>query len=189
MFFHHARANLFGVTLTLRVDGDPLAAAPGITKALAAIDPSQSIFSVQTMETALAESIAPRRFNLLLLGTFALVALVLAVLGVYGVVAYAVAERTHEIGIRLALGADRQGVVRMIVSDGMLSVLGGLVIGLLASLAATRLLTGLLYDVDPTDAQTLVLITLVSGAVAFIACAVPALNAARVDPVIALRAE
>jgi predicted permease len=189
VFFHHARTRLFGVTLTLRIDGDPLAAAPGITKALAVVDPSQSIFSVQTMETALAESIAPRRFNLLLLGTFALVALVLAVLGVYGVVAYAVAERTHEIGIRLALGAKRQRVVRMIVGDGMLSVLGGLAIGLLAAVAATRLLAGMLYDVDPADPTTFVLITLMSGAIAFIACAAPALNAARVDPVIALRAE
>lgn len=189
VFFHHARARLFGVTLALRIDGDPLAAAPGIIKALAAIDPTQSIFSVQTMETALAESIAPRRFNLLLLGTFALVALVLAVLGVYGVVAYAVAERTHEIGIRLALGADRERVVRMIVFDGMLSVLGGLAMGLLAAVAATRLLAGLLYDVHPADPPTFALITLVSGAVAFIACVVPALKVAGVDPVIALRAE
>ena len=102
----------------MRIDGDPLAAAPAIRKALSAIDPTQSFYEVRTMEQALAESIAPRRFNLLLLGTFALVALVLAVLGVYGVVAYAVAERTQEIGIRLALGAERARVVRMIVVAG-----------------------------------------------------------------------
>ncbi len=90
------------------------------------------------MEQALAESIAPRRFNMLLLGTFALVALLLAVLGVYGVVAYAVAERTHEIGIRLALGAQRARVVRMIVAQGMASVIAGIVVGLAAAVMATR---------------------------------------------------
>ena len=105
------------------------------------------------MEQALAESIAPRRFNLLLLGTFALVALVLAVLGVYGVVAYAVAERTQEIGIRLALGAERARVVRMIVSQGMLSVVAGIAGGLIVAYAATRLIAGLLYGVGARRAD------------------------------------
>ena len=106
------------------------------------------------MEEALAESIAPRRFNLLLLGIFALVALVLAALGVYGVVAYAVAERTQEIGIRLALGAERARVVRMIVSQGMLSVVAGMAGGLIAAYAATRLIAGLLYGVGSHDVPT-----------------------------------
>jgi putative ABC transport system permease protein len=141
------------------------------------------------MEQAIADSIAPRRFNLLLLGIFALVALVLAALGVYGVVAYAVAERTQEIGIRLALGAERVRVVRMIVSQGMVGVTAGIVIGLAGAFAAARLISGLLYGVETHDAPTFAVATLVLGAIAFVACAAPALRAAFVDPVVALRAE
>ena len=141
------------------------------------------------MEESLSQSIAPRRFNLLLLGTFALVALVLAVVGVYGLVAYAVAERTHEIGIRLALGAERARVVKMIVAQGMLSVVTGIVAGLAAAIAATRLISSLLYGVDAHDAATFAIAAVTLGVIAFIACAAPALRAAFVDPVMALRAE
>jgi putative ABC transport system permease protein len=123
------------------------------------------------------------------LGTFAVVALVLAVLGVYGVVAYAVAERTQEIGIRLALGAERARVVRMMVTQGMVSVVAGIAAGLAGAWAATRMLTALLYGVDAHDAPTFAIATLLLAAIAFIACAAPALRAAFVDPVIALRAE
>ena len=189
LFFHTAQTELFGVTLVLRIDGDPLAAAPTIRKALAAVDPTQSIFAVQTMEQTLAESIAPRRFNLLLLGTFAFVAAFLAVLGVYGVVAHAVAERTHEIGIRLALGAARRRVVGMIVSEAMLSVIAGVAIGTAAAVGATSLIADLLYGVEARDPQTFVAATLVLTAIAFVACAAPALRAAVVDPAVALRSE
>ena len=189
LFFHHAETRLFGVTMVMRVDGDPIGAAPAIRKALSSIDPTQSFYAIKTMEQALAESIAPRRFNLLLLGTFAIVALVIAVLGVYSVVAYAVSERTHEIGIRLALGAERARVVRMIVGQGMASVIAGIVIGLAAAVMATRVIAGLLYGVEATDVSTFVLSTITLTAIAFIACCAPALKAAVVDPVIALRAE
>jgi putative ABC transport system permease protein len=189
LFFHHADAPLFGITVAMRIDDDPIAAAPAIRKELAAIDPTQSFYDVRTMEQALAESIAPRRFNLLLLGTFAVVALLLAALGVYGVVAYAVAERTQEIGIRLALGAERARVVRMIVSQGMKSVLAGIAVGLIAAYAATRLIAGLLYGVGSHDAPTFAIATLLLAAIAFAACAAPAIRAAFVDPVVALRAE
>jgi putative ABC transport system permease protein len=124
-----------------------------------------------------------------LLGTFAIVALVLAVLGVYGVVSYAVAERTQEIGIRLALGAERARVVKMIVGQGMAGVIAGIVIGLAAAVMATRVIAGLLYGVEATDVSTFVLSTFTLSAIAFIACFAPALKAAVVDPVIALRAE
>ena len=130
-----------------------------------------------------------RRFNLLLLGTFALVALTLAVLGVYGVVAYAVAERTQEIGIRLALGAQRARVVRMIVVQGMSGIVVGIAGGLAGAWAATRFIAGLIYGVQPHDAVTFAMTTIVLSSVAFIACAAPALKAALVDPVVALRAE
>jgi putative ABC transport system permease protein len=189
LFLHHADQRRFGVSLVMRIDGDPIAAAPGIRKALSAIDPTQSFYEIQTMEQALAESIAPRRFNLLLLGTFALVAMVLAVLGVYGVVAYAVAERTQEIGIRLALGAERARVVRMMVTQGMASVLAGIAAGLVAAYAATKLIAGLLYGVPAHDVPTFVIATTSLAIVAFLACAAPAMRAAFVDPVVALRAE
>lgn len=189
LFFHHADQRQFGVTIVMRIEGDPIAAAPAIRKALSAVDPTQSFYEIETMEQALAESIAPRRFNLLLLGTFALVALTLAAIGVYGVVAYAVAERTQEIGIRLALGAERTRVVRMIVSQGMLSVVAGLIAGVAGAAASTRVIAGLLYGVEVHDPPTFVMTTALLATIAFVACAAPALKAALVDPVIALRAE
>jgi putative ABC transport system permease protein len=189
VFSPYLDERLFGVTVMMRIDGDPIAAAPGIRKALSEVDPTQSFYSVRTMEQALAQSIAPRRFNLLLLGTFAIVALVLAALGVYGVVGYGVAERTQEIGIRLALGAERAGVVRMILVQGMFAVVIGLAGGLVAAIGASRFIEGLLYGVQPHDAPTFVMVTLSLAAVALVACAVPALRAAWVQPAIALRAD
>ena len=132
--------------------------------------------TIRTMEEALAESIAPRRFNLLLLGIFALVALVLAALGVYGVVAYAVAERTQEIGIRLALGAERARVVRMIVSQGMMSVLTGIGVGLVVSLRVPRGCSQACCTASAvTTCRPSQLATLLLGVIAFMACAAPAL--------------
>jgi putative ABC transport system permease protein len=129
LFFHYTDTPISSISLVMRVDGDPLAGAPAIRNALAAIEATQSFYDVKTLEAVLSDSIAPRRFNLLLLATFAIVALVLAALGVYGGVAYAVSERTHEIGIRMALGAQRSSVVRMMVAQGMWSVAAGLVVG------------------------------------------------------------
>lgn len=189
LFFHYADAPFFSITLVMRVDGDPIAAAPAIRKALSAIDPTQSLYNVKTLEEVLSESIAPRRFNLLLLGTFAVVALVLAALGVHGVVAYAASERTREIGIRMALGAGRWNVVRMMVAQGMWSVVAGLFVGLFGAWAATRLIAGLLYGVQPHDTATFTVTTLALGSIACLACVVPAVKAALVDPVMALRAE
>ena len=189
IFFHAGQTDLFGVTLALRIDGDPIAAAPTIRKALSSVDSTQSIFAVRTMEQALAESIAPRRFNLLLLGTFAGVALFLAILGVYGVVAHGVAARTHEIGIRLALGAERRRVVGMVVSEAMLSVILGIGAGIAAALGATRVIGDLLYGVEARDPQTFIASTLALTVIALLACAWPALRAAVVDPAVALRTE
>jgi putative ABC transport system permease protein len=189
IFVHHRDRRPFGVTLALHIEGDPLEAAPAITKALAAVDPTQSIFSVKTLEQTLDDSIAPRRFNLMLLSTFAIVATVLAALGVYAVIAYSVAERTHEIGIRLALGAERNRVVRMIVQEGIVSIVRGIAAGLVVALAASRLMSSLLYDVEATDGPTFVVVALGLTVVGFAACALPALRAAFVEPVSALRSE
>jgi putative ABC transport system permease protein len=189
LFFHYADTPISSITLVMRVDGDPIAAAPAIRKALSAIDPTQSFYNIKTLEQALSDSIAPRRFNLLLLGTFAIVAVVLAALGVYGVVAYAVSERTHEIGVRMALGARRSNVVRLMVAQGMWSVVAGLVVGLCGAWAATRSIAGLLYGVRPHDTVTFGVTTLALGSIACLACVVPALRAALVDPATALRAD
>ena len=189
LFLHYTDTPIGGVTLLMKIDGDPMAAAPAIRSALSSIDSSQSIFMVRTMEAALAQSIAPRRFNLLLLGAFAAVALILAVLGVYGVVAYAVAERRLEIGIRLALGAERARVVRMVVAQGMSSVAAGTVVGVAGAYAATQWIAGLLYGVSATDPATFTATAVLLGAIALMACTLPALRAAWIDPATALRAE
>ncbi|MEJ7666492.1 MAG: FtsX-like permease family protein [Hymenobacter sp.] len=189
VFFYYADAPISSITLVMRIEGDPIAPAPAIRSALSAIDPSQSFYNIKTLEDVLSDSIAPRRFNLLLLGTFAIVGLVLAALGVYSVVAYAVSERTHEIGVRMALGAARSNVVRMMVAQGMWSVAAGLGVGLVGAWAATRLIAGLLYGVQPHDVATFAVTTLAVSAIACLACVVPALKAALVDPATALRAE
>jgi putative ABC transport system permease protein len=141
------------------------------------------------MEQALSDSIAPRRFNLYLLATFAAAALSLSLIGIYGVIAYSVERRTHEIGVRMVLGAQRGEVVRMVVRQGLGISLAGIVIGMIAASGLTRLMESLLYDVKPTDPMTLTAVAFVLSTAALAACWVPALRAALVDPVIALRFE
>src|SRR6185295_11362634 len=184
---NYGAAGLFAMTLAVRTAGDPAKAAPAIRTLLSAVDRTQPLFDIKPLDMALAASIAPRRFNTLLLGTFAAAALLLALVGIYGVVAYTVAQRTHEIGVRLALGAQRRQVVRMVVRQGMTIASAGVLLGVAAALALTRILTGLLYDVTPNDLATFAVVVGMLSAAAFAACCGPALNAARVDPVVALR--
>ena len=180
---------LAGTSVAVRTTGDAEAMAPAIRKLVAGIDPTQPVFDVKTLEQALADSIAPRRFNLFLLGTFAAVALLLALVGIYGVIAYSVAERTQEIGIRMAIGAERREIVRMVVVEGMAMALAGMAAGLAGAWGLTRLMSSLLYDVSATDPATFAAVTAALAAVALAACCVPALKAARVDPIVALRYE
>jgi predicted permease len=189
LFADYQHSTPFGITIVMRMRGDPAAAAAGLRTLLAGIDRSQAIYNVSTLDATLAESVAPRRFNMLLLGTFAASALLLALVGVYAVIAYAVAQRTHEIGVRMALGAERRTVVRMIVQQGMGIALAGLVLGLAAALALTRVMTSLLYEVTPTDPATFAAVIGALAATALAACCGPALKAARVDPLVALRCE
>uniref|UniRef100_Q01TA0 Permease n=1 Tax=Solibacter usitatus (strain Ellin6076) TaxID=234267 RepID=Q01TA0_SOLUE len=153
------------------------------------IDRTQPPYGVTTLEGALIESIAPRRFNLLLLGSFALTAVMLALIGIYGVMSYAVTQRTQEIGVRMALGARRREIVGMVVRQGMAVALAGISAGLFAAYGLTRLMASLLYDVKPTDPWTFLAVAAVVIATALIASALPALRAARVDPLTALRYE
>jgi putative ABC transport system permease protein len=177
------------MNVTVRTMGDPLVAAPSILKVVSGIDKTQVVFDVGTMAKAQADSIAPRRFNLFLLGIFAATALLLALIGIYGVIAYSVAQRTHEIGIRMALGAQSGEVVRMMVRQGVGIALAGIVVGLAAAFAITRLMGSLLYDVEPTDTETFVAVAIVLAITSLIAALGPALKAAVVDPVNALRYE
>ena len=154
-----------------------------------AFDPKQIIWRVQTLEQLLGTSVAPRRFNMMLLGIFAGVALVLAAVGLYGVMSYSVSWRTHEIGIRMALGAKRADVLRMVVRQGMMMALIGVAIGLAGAFALSRVIVGLLYGVSARDPLTFAGVSLVLLIVALLACLIPARRATRVDPIIALRSE
>jgi putative ABC transport system permease protein len=172
----------------MRVSGDA-AAAPNLRSIAAETDPTQAIYGTTTLDRALAETIAPRRFNLLLLAIFASVAVLLAAIGIYGVMSYTVTQRAREIGLRMALGADRGQVVRMVVWQGMLVAGAGIASGLVAAFALTRLMASLLFDVKPTDPETFATVAAGLAGVAFLACWFPGKRAARVDPMVALRYE
>src|SRR5215213_2149505 len=162
---------------------------PAARAEVKAFNPQQIIWRAQTLEQLLSTSVAPRKFNMLLLGIFAGVALVLAAVGLYGVMSYSVSWRTQEIGIRMALGAKRTDVLRMVVRQGMTMTLIGLALGLVGVIAMSRVLAGLLYGVSPTDPLTFTGVSIVLLAVALLACLIPARRATRVDPIVALRAE
>jgi len=144
---------------------------------------------VETLTDIRGRSVGDRRFTMLVLGGFALLGLLLAAIGIYGVLAYSVARRTREIGVRMALGAARRRVVRMVLRDSLAPVVAGSAAGIVTALVATRLMRAMLYGVSPTDPATFVVVTLVLIAVAVLASAVPAIRAARVDPIVALREE
>ena len=171
-----------------RTTGDPLQLASAAREQLKAMDKDLPV-TVTTMDELFANSLAGQRFNTSLLGVFAAVALLLAMIGVFGVINYSVAQRTHEIGIRLALGAQRRDVFKLVVGQGLLLALVGVVVGTAGAVAMTRLIAGLLYGVSPTDGPTFVLVSLIVTAVAFLACYLPARRATRVDPLVALRYE
>jgi ABC-type antimicrobial peptide transport system permease subunit len=157
--------------------------------AVSEVDPALPIFDVMTMDERLSHSVSGPRFNLVLLGAFAALALLLAGVGVYGVIAYLVSERTREIGVRMALGASQSEVIALVLGKGMKLAGIGVVIGVIAALALTRVMTRLLFEVKPYDPLTFVGIALTLSGVAFLACWLPARRAALVDPMEALRNE
>jgi putative ABC transport system permease protein len=168
---------------------NPAGLLPSIRREMAALDPTQPAYDVKTLDRALADSIAPHRFNLFLLGTFAASAFVLALVGIYGVIAYAVAARTREIGVRVALGAQRGDVVGMVVREGMAIAIAGIVAGMAAALALTRLMASLLYGVNTTDPRIFAAASVTLAVTALLASWWPARKAAGIDPTIALRDE
>jgi putative ABC transport system permease protein len=186
MFFPFRR-QFPNLALIVRTVGDPLHAAPAVTAQIWAIDKDQPVHDVYAMEHVVDDSISQRRFNMLLLAIFAATALVMAAVGIYGVLAYAVSRRTQEIGIRMALGAQTRDVFRLIGREGLVLVIIGIGIGLAGSLALTRLMSSLLFGVSPTDAATFAAVPALLAAVALVACYLPARRAAHVDPTVALR--
>ena len=172
--------------LAVRSPQDPRGLASAIRREIQSIDPDQPIANVRTLENVTADSVAPRRMSMVLLGAFAGIALLLASVGIYGVISYLVVQRTHEIGVRMALGAQRGDVIRLVVGHAAKLVGIGTVIGLVLALFSTRTLSALLYTVGKFDVVTFVLVTVALGAVALVASYVPALRATRADPMIAL---
>jgi putative ABC transport system permease protein len=168
---------------------NPVTLLPTVQSAVAQIDKTVALGSPRTMDDVIARSLAQRKFMMLLLSIFAGIAVSLATIGLYGVMSYSVAQRTREIGIRMALGAQRRDVLRLVVSQGMLLTLLGILCGLVASLGATRLIANLLYGIAATDLATFIGLSLLLLAVALLACWVPARRASGVDPMVALRTE
>jgi predicted permease len=178
-----------GLTIALRTRGDPPTLIPAIRAQVAGPTRDQPIYSVQTMEQIVSRSLAERRFTMLLLIVFAATALLLAAVGIYGVMSYAVTRRTNELGIRAALGASRGEIVGLVLRQGMSLAAIGMAGGLVAAVALTRSMAQLLYGVRPADPWTLLAVTLLLGAIALLACYIPARRATAVDPVVALRCE
>jgi putative ABC transport system permease protein len=189
LFLDYAHARMARMILTIRTDADPMSVAPALRTLLSGIDRSQPPSDVKPLDVALGDSIATRRSIFLLLDTFALAALLLVTIGMYGVVAYAVAQRTQEIGVRIALGATRRQVVAIVMRPGMVMTLGGILLGLVGALMSTRLMTGLLYEVTATDLATFTTAIMIALGTAFGACLKPAITASLVDPVMALRSD
>jgi putative ABC transport system permease protein len=188
-YWPHPELARNGLTVVMRTEGDPLVLAGTLRQEVRNLDKDQPIADISTMEQLISESMSRTRFTAVLLAVFAGVALALAAVGIYGVMSYSVEQMTHEIGIRMALGASRGDVVAMIVRSGMALSVGGIVIGLGAAYGLTRFLTALLYQVSATDTASFILISCVLLAVALVACLVPAARATRVDPMVALRYE
>jgi ABC-type antimicrobial peptide transport system permease subunit len=173
----------------VKTTGDPMRLAPLIRDQVAQLEKDQVIKTIAPLEAMFSQTLAPRRFVMILLGLFAGIALALATIGVYGLLQYSTTQQTHDIGIRMALGAGRVDILRAVLGQGLKLTLIGVVTGVAGAVALTRVLSSLLYDVTPTDPLTLVLVSCVLTAIALLASYIPARRAARIDPMVALRYE
>jgi putative ABC transport system permease protein len=188
-FMEEMATPFYSLTLVVKTDGEPAALAPALRDAAHALDPGVVVSQVQTMDAVVADANGAPRFYLLLLAAFAGAALLLAAVGIYGVMSHSVARRRHEIGIRMALGARPGELVRLVVSQALGVALAGVAAGVVAALLLTRFLSRVLYGVAPTDPAVFALVPVFLGAVALLASALPARRAAKVDPAVALRTE
>jgi putative ABC transport system permease protein len=173
----------------VRTQNDPDALASSVRDAIGEIDRAQPIYDMQTLDQLVGKSLDQRRFTLTLMVLFGVIALVLSSIGIYGVMAFAVTQRTQEIGIRMALGASAIDVLKMVVGSGMFLALIGVGVGLIGAFALTRLMASLLFGVSPTDLVTFGFVTAGLLVVALLACYIPARRATKVDPLVALRYE
>jgi putative ABC transport system permease protein len=189
VYFPHAQRQTGGMTLAIRTAADPLGMAPAVRQAVRSLDPDQPVYQIRTMDGLVANALAPARFTLWLLTIFAGVAGILAMVGIYSVMAYMVTQRTHEIGIRMALGAQARDMLSLIIRQGMSMAVIGVAIGLIGSFAMQRVMKGLLFEVSATDPMTFVVISALVAGAALLACYIPARRAMKVDPMVALRCE
>jgi len=187
IYLPYFQSPVTNATLLVRSSTDPAALAASVRQAVKAVDPEVPVYSVRTLAEIVSDRTAQRRLAVMLITVFAAVALLLAAVGIYGVMSYAVAQRTQEIGIRMALGAERRDILRMVLRHGSLMAAAGIGLGLAVALGLARLITSLLFQVSATDPPTFSLVPVVLIAVALLACYIPARRATRVDPLVALR--
>jgi putative ABC transport system permease protein len=189
VFLSYLQSGIMRMSLTLRTTGEPMALAGAVRAQIKSVDPDQPAFRMLTLEQQLKDSLASRRATLMLFGAFSVSALLLALVGIYGVVAYSISLRTQEIGIRMAMGGQRADILRLVLGQGLGMIVGGVVLGLAGALALTRFLASQLFALGPNDPVTFTEVTLVLAGAALLACLRPALRASRVDPMTALRCE
>ncbi|HEX3253112.1 MAG TPA: FtsX-like permease family protein, partial [Pyrinomonadaceae bacterium] len=189
VYFPHPDLTYSFMTLAIRTDGEPSAIAPAVQREIRSLEPNQPVSDVRTMNQVMSEWVARSRFNTLLLGLFAGLATLLSAVGIFGVMNYSVALRTREIGLRLAVGAQPRQVLLLILKQGFWLTMVGVLLGLAAAFALTRLLSGLLFGVAAVDVTTFATISLLLVIVSLLACYLPARRAMRIDPLRALRYE
>jgi putative ABC transport system permease protein len=189
MYVSNEQSPVYGMTMSVRTNLDPASLEKSIREAIAGVNRNQPLNNVRTLQRIMDDSTTGNRMQAMLLTIFSGIALILASIGIYGVLAYAVAQRTHEFGVRAALGASRSTLLRLVLVRGLILALAGLVIGLVGALGLTRFISTILYNTPPRDPATLAWVAAVLAAVALLACYMPARRATKVDPMVALRYE
>jgi putative ABC transport system permease protein len=189
VYIPHPQVGSAMMFLVVRATSDPLNLAPSVRAAVQAVDGDQPVYDIQTMEQRLSDSVSPRRFNMLLLAIFAALALVLAGGGTYGVMSYYVTQQTHDIGIRMAMGAGRVKVLTFVVGKGLVILLCALAVGVAAAFVFSRVMSGLLFGISSVDVTSILGASFLLTTVGFLACYIPARRASKVDPMVALRYE
>jgi putative ABC transport system permease protein len=189
IYVPHTQQSWYFMALAVRTSSDPMAMIRSVRREVLAVDQDQPVYQIQSMQDLVSKSIAQPRFYSTTLGVFAILALILAGVGVYAVMSYSVTQRTHEIGVRMAMGAERRDVIKLILKEGLLLVVIGMSIGLAGALALTRIVASLLFGVSPNDVITFALIALLLILIALLACYIPARRATRIEPMVALRYE